>query len=112
MIWCLAFEGKDFIKGKNFDLKVLAAAREHLFENTKERFTTEIRKLIYSKLMRKPLQIMKYKVKMLLNEPQEKNTAMEKVKMMIYSAHDTQVQNILSWLAPTNHTPKNVPFGS
>ena len=55
MIYCLAFEGKDLIPGKKFDLSVLSAAREHLFLNTKEKFSDETRQLIYSKLMRKPL---------------------------------------------------------
>ena len=55
---------------------------------------------------------MKYKVSQLLNEPHQKNLAMDNLKMMIYSAHDTQVQNILSWLNPTNHKVRNVPFAS
>jgi hypothetical protein len=37
---------------------------------------------------------------------------MEKVKFMIYSAHDDQLINTMIWLAPTNYEMDFTPFAS
>ena len=89
----MEFEGR-----KSFPLFDKKAGRDSMYTWLKEDFTQEKRQLVYSKLMRKPLQVMRAKVRALF----QGDSYLDNLKMMIYSAHDTQVQNLLTWLAPTN----------
>ena len=69
-----------------------------------------------TKLFRRPLEIMAHKVDQFLNPTTEKTKldhAKEKVKYMIYSAHDVQVESIIVQLKPTNDfNHDNCPFAS
>ena len=60
-------------------------------------YSKDARDLMMSRMLRKPLSLMKEKVDMLsgLNET---NTTKKNLKFMIYSAHDTQVVNMMDFL--------------
>jgi len=102
-VFCVEFEGR-----KSFPLFDKKAGRDSMYIWLKEDFTQEKRQLVYSKLMRKPLQVMRAKVEALFKG----DSYLDNLKMMIYSAHDTQVQNLLTWLAPTNREEDAVVFAS
>lgn len=69
-------------------------------------FSKQARDLHISKIFRKPLAIMQDKV------DQETDKKYDDLKYLIYSAHDTQVDNIMTWLQPEDLSWNNVPYAS
>lgn len=88
------------------------------------RMTDEVRALVYSRMMRRPLDIMQYKVDQIINPATPSNSTFndnstdpiqiskDKIKYMIYSAHDDQIDNIMVWLNATNVDFYTVLFSS
>jgi hypothetical protein len=62
--------------------------------------------------MQRPIQVMTYKINQLLNPGSSVDDKMEKVKYMIYSAHDDQIINTMIWLQPSNYEMKFAPFAA
>jgi len=75
-------------------------------------FTFEARALLNSRMMRKPMQAMQYKVDQLLGRNGFFSDQLEDLKYMIYSGHDDQISNHEYWLNPTNYELLFVPFAS
>ena len=81
-----------------------------------EIFSSESRELMVARIMRKPYQYMLDKINalMLMGRtvymiPQDEN---KNVKFMIYSGHDTQVDNLVVWLTGDIDSFENIPFAS
>ena len=51
-------------------------------------FTEATRKLFLSRMMRKPLNVMQHKINTLLGKTAVPSKELDKLKFMIYSAHD------------------------
>ena len=66
--------------------------------------------------MRKPLTIMEYKVYDILKQTNNPlanlNPIWKDLKYMIYSAHDTQVDNMEYWLNPSDYEMDYILFAS
>ena len=81
-----------------------------------EIFSKESRDLMVSRIMRKPLQYMMDRVNaytLLGRAGFEMQRTMNKdVKFMIYSGHDTQVDNIVVWLTGDIDSFEYIPFAS
>jgi len=82
--------------------------------------TDEVRDLIFSRMMRRPMDIMQYKVDQLLHgsanstsDPSDPiDVSKDKIKYMIYSAHDDQIDNMMVWLNATNIDFYTILFAS
>jgi hypothetical protein len=74
--------------------------------------THETRALTFSRMLRKPLDILKYKVDTHIQKSSEVNEAWDKVKYVQYSDHDDQLLNIVIWLNPTNYNMTYVNFAA
>lgn len=61
-----------------------------------------------TKFFRKPLQTMKDRVQDIIANKDTSNS----LRYIIYSAHDTQIINILDWLAPVGHEYIDATYGS
>ena len=79
-------------------------------------FSEDTRNLWMSRIMRKPIKIMQYKVNQMLGieiDPlNHLNSFWSDLKYMIYSAHDTQVDNMEFWLDPSDYEMDYVLFAS
>ena len=74
-------------------------------------FSNETRSLMVSRMLRKPIEIMKAKVDAMLgikNLPPQWSD----LKYIIYSAHDTQVDNMEVWLNPNDYQMNFIKFAS
>eukprot|EP00351_Strombidinopsis_sp_SopsisLIS2011_P003632 CAMPEP_0116878456 /NCGR_PEP_ID=MMETSP0463-20121206/10215_1 /TAXON_ID=181622 /ORGANISM="Strombidinopsis sp, Strain SopsisLIS2011" /LENGTH=189 /DNA_ID=CAMNT_0004526713 /DNA_START=703 /DNA_END=1270 /DNA_ORIENTATION=+ len=69
-------------------------------------FSKESRDLHISKLFRRPIEVMQAKV------DTDEGHKYDDLKYLIYSAHDTQVVNILAFLKPKDLYWNNVPYAS
>ena len=61
-------------------------------------FTKETRRLTFSKLMRKPMEMLQIRVNELLGIASTETP----LRYMIYSAHDDHISNLWEWLPITN----------
>lgn len=81
-------------------------------------FSVEGNDLISSRMMRDPLHIMKRRVASMLGIEEASpaddwfNGFEDSMKYFIYSAHDTQVDNMMIWLKPTNVEANFYPYAS
>jgi len=109
----IQFDGIPFVDEFTDDtwLEMLEIQKAYLMEW----FSFETRALMVSRMMRKPLAIMESKVFELLGltDAQSDLTDAEKrIKYMIYSAHDTQVDNVEVWLNPDDYDMEFIKFAS
>ena len=75
-------------------------------------FTEPLRTLSASKILRKPLAILDYKVKRKLGTTGELSN-LDQQRLFMYVAHDTQELNVLWWLKPSNREiPEPTEFAS
>ena len=70
-------------------------------------YTEKARTLMVSRLLRRPLDIMQEKVNTMLN-----GTPESPLKFMIYSAHDTQVDNVMVLLKQNKTAIDYIPYAS
>lgn len=80
-----------------------------------EWFSFETRALMVSRMMRKPLAIMESKINDMLGLSDVDSILSEaekRMKFMIYSAHDTQVDNVEVWLNPDDYDMEFIKFAS
>ena len=79
-------------------------------------FSNDTRNLWMSRIMRKPIKIMQNKVSKMLGfeiDPEDDlNPFWADLKYMIYSAHDTQVDNMEYWLDPSDYEMDFILFAS
>lgn len=61
-----------------------------------------------SKVLRKPIQLMKDTVAKYLNGTQSNDD----LKYLIHSSHDTQQWNLMTFLEPVSHDPIDFPYAS
>ena len=61
-------------------------------------FSHEARRLVFSRVMRKPLELMEQRVDEIMGRVKETS----EVRYMIYSAHDEQISNMVEYMHPTN----------
>lgn len=71
-------------------------------------FTTEARKLYFSKMFERPLAEMQRRVDELLGYRE----AGSPLRYMIYSAHDDQIANVMEWLPATNVRQDTILFAA
>lgn len=64
--------------------------------------------LVSSKQLRKPIQAIKDKVNNILSGLETKDD----LKFILYSAHDGDIANLLTFLNPVNHNFIDIPFAS
>jgi len=57
--------------------------------------------LYLSKLMDRPIKLARQRIRQMLGY-EEPNEVLDKMKLMMYNAHDTQASRMLHWLNPTN----------
>ena len=74
-------------------------------------FTKNSRDLMMSRLMRRPYASMRRIVKELISGDDKKGLFND-LKYIIYSAHDTQVDNLMVWLTQTKEIFNNIPYAS
>lgn len=85
-----------------------------------ESFTDEGRRLMNSRIVRKPIMLMKRRLAQVLGKPlpaekiglYQLEEIQDTLKFMIYSAHDTQIDNIFVWLHPNNLQTDYFPYAS
>jgi hypothetical protein len=71
-------------------------------------FSDFARDLWITKQFRAPLKAMKERVAQIISN----NTDRNNLRYLLYSAHDVQVANVLSWLQPVDHQVVDVPYVS
>lgn len=71
-------------------------------------FTRDTRRLVFSRVMRKPLEAMQNRV----NELKGLKHNVTPLRYAIYSGHDDQISNMMEWLHPNNVAMDYVLFAS
>ena len=73
------------------------------------------RALFIGKLLDKPLHLLEYKVKSMLDQldTSESQAVLDKMKLFVYDGYDTTLVNLLRWLNATNvNYPESTVFSS
>ena len=103
----LNFEGTEHCKDKYFTDDIWLEMNEIQRVYLTDWFTKGARDLMVSRLLRKPLDIMQTKIDSMLQ-----GTPESPLKLMIYSAHDTQVDNMMVFLKQNKTAIEYVPYAS
>lgn len=110
-IRCLKFEGVYY--DDTFTPTTWLRAEEMQKIELTLMFTKSARDLTFSRMMRKPLSVMQFKVDEALGKINgEEDEYRQNLKFFVYSAHDDQVDDMMVWLDPTNYEMDYVLFSS
>ena len=107
LVVALNFEGTEHAKEKYFTDDIWEEMNEIQRVYLTDWYTEKARTLMVSRLLRKPLDIMQEKVNSMLN-----GTPESPLKFMIYSAHDTQVDNVMVLLKQNKTAIDYIPYAS
>lgn len=102
-----SFEGVSPPRNTFSDLQWYFIRNAQKIQLTKN-FDDKARKIFMSRHFRKPIQYLKDKVQAVI----EGKDSPDSLKYVLHSSHDTQLINVLDWLAPSGHFVTDQPYAS